>query len=181
MNPPRSEDKCNLANPISVETPRRVQFNNNVRSLAIPSLADLSLKEIEATWQTEDDKATSQADVVDSIRAMRLQDASTKASDHCCARGLEHFRSKAINQHLQQRRDQSIRAVLEEQRTQKHQRDPERLRAISERYTEEARIDAIVYGSIDSEFVHRMYRKSSQDPAKSVLSLTDQFLRPSSG
>ena len=180
MDPQRIEDKCNTVSPVSA-TEKRVKFQNNVRALATPSLADLSLRDIEATWQIDDDKAASQADVVDSIRAMRLQNASTRASDHCCARGLEHFRSKAISQHLQQRRERSIRAVLEEQRTQKHQHDPERLRAISERYTEEARIDAIVCGSIDSEFVHQMHRKSSQEPAKSVLSLTDQFLRPSSG
>ena len=180
MNPRRSEDNCNMVYPVSIETRRSVRFNDKVRALVIPALDDLPLKEIEATWQTDDDKATSQADVVDSIRAMRLQDASTTASEHC-ARGLEHFRSKAINQHLQQRRARSIRAVLEEQRIQEGQPDPERLRTVSERYTEEARIDAIVHGSIDSEFVHQMYHgKASQMVPKGILSLTGHYLRPSS-
>ena len=181
MNPRRSEDKCNTASPTSISAETRVQFNDNVRALVIPSLDDLTLREIEATWQTDEDKASSQADVVKSIRAMRLRDAPTTTSEHC-SRGLEHFRSKAINQRLQRRKERSIRAVLEEQRAQKSQHDPERLRLVSEMHTEEARIDAIVHGSIDSEFVHQMYHhKTSQKPAKSVLSLTDQVLRPSSG
>lgn len=180
MNPQRGAER-NTTNPMSAETHRRVQFNNSVRVQAIPSLADMSLKEIEATWQTDEDEATSQAEVVNSIRAMRLQNTSTMASEHCCTRGLEHLASKAINQYLQQRRERSIRAVLDEQRTQKRQHDPERLRVVSEKHTKEARIDAIMYGSIDSEFVHQMHRKSSQESAKSIFSLPDQFLWPSSG
>ena len=143
---------------------KSVSFAPKLRCLIIPSLQDMTDDDIASIWVTEEDAKANQEGTTYTIRAARRQAQARDddATDYCLRgleciiRGTKHYRE------IQKRRNDLIHNVLLIQ--SRHwelgcdQADPNVLRTISERFSEEQVTRAIALGASDAAYVHRLHR-----------------------
>ena len=150
---------------------KSVSFAPKLRCLIIPSLQDMTDDDIASTWVTEEDAKANQEETTYTIRAARRQ-AQARGGiiipndddvTDCCLRGLECIiRGTKHYREIQKRRNDLIHNVLLIQ--SRHwelgcdQADPNVLRTISERFSEEQVTRAIALGASDAAYVHRLHR-----------------------
>ena len=105
-------------------------------------------------WYQPKDYAVIKHDLLGSIHAISqvFQGAALDLSEHCL-RGIETSISADLHQRRKTRIQTTTQSVLEQQRQQrlKGVSDPQALRAISERCTQEAQESALSVGKLDSQ------------------------------
>ena len=150
---------------------KSVSFAPKTRCLVIPSLQDVTDEDIASTWVTEEDAKANLEETTFTIRAARQQAQARggiiipnddDATDYCIRgleciiRGTKHYRE------IQKKRNDLIRNVLLVQGRHWElgcdHADPDVLRSISERFSDEQVTRAIALGASDAAYVCRLRR-----------------------
>lgn len=153
----------------------RVRFNRVAKVMLIPSIAEMSSSEIEASYFSDQEFNEMQADTVRTIRAMRRSQPLKEKK--YSARGLEQLKSPARLEQTKSNRNNVISAVLDEQERQWARgtiEGEEEIAKASRSHSKWAREMALAMGASDAAWVRSMVRNLRQadqrDHLASVLS-----------
>ena len=143
---------------------RVVSFNPKMRVFEIPTVGELSVREIQSLWPTSEESKKNQSDIVTSVRMARKnpRDASV------CTRGIEKLLDPASVARLRKCREDLIDAVLDNQEEQwqrgLYHADPEEIRSIASRISQQSVEEAITLAAKDEAYVRTMRRREQALP-----------------
>ena len=138
---------------------RVVSFHPKTRVLAIPTVEELSVREIQSLWPTPEESKKNQGELVACVRMARKnpRDASI------CTRGIEKLLDPASVARLRKCREDLIDAVLDNQEAQwqrgLYHADPEEIRSIASRISQQSVAEAITLAAKDEAYVRTMQRR----------------------
>ena len=138
---------------------RVVSFHPKTRVLAIPTVEELSVREIQSLWPTPEESKKNQGELVACVRMARKnpRDASI------CTRGIEKLLDPSSVARLRKCREDLIDAVLDNQEAQwqrgLYHADPEEIRSIASRISQQSVEEAITLAAKDEACVRTMRRR----------------------
>lgn len=138
---------------------REVSFHPKTRVLAIPTVEELSVREIQSLWPTPEESKKNQGELVTCVRMARKnpRDASI------CTRGIEKLLDPASVARLRKCRENLIDAVIDNQEAQwqrgLYHADPEEIRSIASRISQRSVEEAITLAAKDEAYVRTMRRR----------------------
>ena len=148
---------------------RVVSFHPKTRVLEIPTVEELSVREIQSLWPTPEESKKNQGELVTCVRMARKnpRDASV------CTRGIEKLLDPASVARLRKCREDLIDAVLDNQEAQwqrgLHHADPEEIRSIATRISQQSVEEAITLAAKDEAYVRTTRRREQADRVGRVV------------
>lgn len=162
-----------------------VRFASRTNVYLVPSLSDMTDKEIASVWTSKEESKSIQHDMVKTIRAMRSR--STKRLDQddvVCHRGLEHMLSPQHMENRKSSKESVIDAVLDEQDLQFDAGiyDESRLAMASALTSKQASVRALVLAEVDAAYVRHMRTDPSpHSPGSSLEGKEDRHIHMKEG
>ena len=140
-----------------------VAFSPKVRVVIIPSHHDMTEDAKRKIWRTSEEAGANDAETVKIIRTSRSGQMPMSNEDaNFCTRGLENLLTQRAARRLRTRRMGLIKAILDAQEREWQEgslhANPELLRNISTRFSEEDINIAVMRGAADEAYVRGLRR-----------------------
>ncbi len=142
---------------------RAVTFYPKIRVVEIPTIDEMSDREIASLWPTPEDSKRHQVDLVQCVRAARKNPRDATI----CTRGIEDLIDPTSVLRLRQCREDLIDAVLDNQESQwkrgLHHANPEEIRSVATELSRQSVERAITLAAKDEAYIRTMRRREKSE------------------
>ena len=144
---------------------RVVTFHPKARVLEIPTVEEMSDREIASLWQTPEDSNRNQADLILCVRAARKNPKDATI----CTRGIEALIDPTSVLRLRTCRKDLIDAVLDNQAAQwqrgLYHANPEEIRSVATKISRKSVDEAIALAAKDEAYIRTVRRREMSSKA----------------